>query len=198
MTAAAYRDDRDRRAVSDVIAGYSQLVVDRVREGWHPYLATLMFAPLSGKPAAVMEQMKAGTELVYKKFLTRAVRRPRSRLSVRRLPVLVAAPDAPVGKRGKPLADVVINGGLHVHGVLLMPSVSRLRLPAEEHFRQSQALYVGDGRLVRRVDVRPIERDVDRAVDYVLKGVRRGRFSMDDVLVLPRAGAEVRVIARSS
>ena len=192
MTAAAYRDDRDRRAVSDVIAGYSQLVVDRVREGWHPYLATLMFAPLPGKPAAVMEQMKAGTELVYKKFLTRAVRRPRSAWSAGWLPVLVAAPDTPVGKHDKPLAEVKINGGLHMHGVLLMPPFSRLRLPADEHFRQRQAFYVGDRSRLRAIDVRPIEADVGKAVDYALKNVRRGRFSVDDLLILPRAASELR------
>ena len=108
MTAAAYHDDRDRQVVNDVVAGYGQLVIERVREGWRPYLATLMFEPLPGKPATVVEQMKAATQLVYKKFLTRAVRRPRSTLSVGSLPILVAAPDTPVGKHDKPLAEVKI------------------------------------------------------------------------------------------
>ena len=41
--------------------------------------------------------------------------------------------------------------------------------------------------------MRPIDDDIERAVDYALKNIKRGRFAMDDVLVLPRAGAEVRL-----
>lgn len=192
MTVATYHDDRDRRAVSDVIAGYSQLVIDRVHEGWRAYLATLMFAQLPGKSTAVIEQMKASTELVYKKLLTRAVRWPRSAWSAGRLPVLVAAPDMPVGKHDKPLAAVTINGGLHMHGVLMMPPFSRLRVPTDEHFRQKQAFYLGDRSHLRRIDLRPIKDDIEKAVDYALKNIRRGRFMIDDLLVLPRARSEFR------
>jgi hypothetical protein len=202
MTTATYYDDRDRRAVYDVLAGYRQLVVDRVREGWHPYLATLMFAQLPGKPAAVIAQMMAEAEFAYKKFLTRAVRRPLSSGSRGRLPIMIAVPDSPVGKRDKPLVDVVINGGLHVHGVLLVPPVSRLPIPADEHFRQQQALYVGDRSHFRAIDVRPIDRDLPRVVDYIMKSISRRRFTthdvLDDVLVLPRATAELRIAIKAS
>jgi hypothetical protein len=40
--------------------------------------------------------------------------------------------------------------------------------------------------------VDPIERTVERAVEYVLKSLPHRRCTMDDVLVLPRTLAEMR------
>ncbi len=178
------------------MAGYGQLAIDRVSNGWRPYFATLTFAPLPGKPEAVIAQMRAEAELVYKKLLTRLVRRPLSDKSRGMLPIMVAVPDAPVGKRDKPLVEVTINGGLHLHGLLLVPPVSRLPVGVDEHFRTRQALYVGDQRRLRCVDVMPIDRDLPRVVDYVMKSVRRRRFAsrdvLDDVLVLPRSAQEMK------
>ncbi len=104
---------------------------------------------------------------------------------------MVVAPDLPVGRRAKPIAQVAINDGLHVHGVLLVPPRPRLRLPVDEHFRTQQSLYARDGGRLDVVDARPIERSVTEAVAYALKSVRRGRFGLDDVLVLPRALSEI-------
>lgn len=182
----------DCKTAQDVLAGYKQLVVDRVREGWHPYLATLMYAPLRGKPQAVIAQMHDEAERVYRIFLPRVVRKPLSSNALGRLPILIAGPDGPVGKSDKPLTTVAVNQGIHIHGVLLVPPVSRLPLPADEHFRRQQALYVRDQSRLRRVDVRRVDDDVGRVVDYALKGVKRGRFQVDDILVLPRATAELR------
>ncbi len=104
---------------------------------------------------------------------------------------MVVAPDLPVGKRDKPIAQVAINEGLHLHGVLLVPSRPRLPLPADEHFRREQALYARDRRRLDVVDVRPIEHSVANVVGYALKSVRRRRFGSDNVLVLPRALSEL-------
>lgn len=190
MTTASYRDDHI--SVRDVVAGYAKLVADRVDEGWHPHLATLMFAPLPGKPESVIAQMRAEAERVYRIFLPRVVRRPLASGSAGRLPILIAAPDGPVGKRDKPLASISINNGVHLHGVLLVPPSSRLPVPVHEHFRHQQALYVRDGRRVLRVDVRPVDRDLERVVAYALKGLSRRRFALDDLIVLPRTASEVR------
>ena len=73
-----------------------------------------------------------------------------------------------------------------------MPPRSRLPTPVDEHFRQQQALYVRDRSKLDRIDVRPIKHTIELATDYVLKSVRRRRFTTDDVLLLPRALAEVR------
>ena len=45
---------------------------------------------------------------------------------------------------------------------------------------------------VSTLDVRPINDGIELAAEYVLKSVRRRRFSPDDVLLLPRALAEMR------
>jgi hypothetical protein len=181
----------DRRAVQDIVAGYAQLIQRRVDAGWRPYLVSFMFKHLSGRPDAVLARMFDEAERVYSTFLTRVVRRPLSPRSIGELPVLVAVPDLPVGKSSKPLRQVVLNNGLHLHGLLAVPPRSRLPVPASEHFRTMQALYVRDRSRLDRVDVRPIDSDVERAVEYALKSLRRRRFGVDDVLVLPRALSEL-------
>jgi hypothetical protein len=181
----------DRQAINDTIDGYSTLIAQRVADGWKPFLLSLLFDKIAGKPDAAVATMLREAEYLYSAFLTRAVRRPLAPRSIGHLPILIAAPDLPVGKANKPIADVVINDGAHVHGVLAMPPRSRLPVPADEHFRQHQALYVGGRSRLRQVDVRPIEGPVDRVVDYALKSLQRRRFSRDQVLVLPRARSEL-------
>ena len=54
---------------------------------------------------------------------------------------------------------------------------------------------VGEGRerawLLERVDVVPVERTVECAVEYVLKGLPRRRCTVDDLFVLPRSLADM-------
>jgi hypothetical protein len=190
MTAVDYL--RDGRAVRDVVAGYTSLVDQRVTAGWRPYLLSFMFKHLSARPEPVLAQMYDEAERFYSTFLTRVVRRPASTSSIGELPVMIVAPDFPVGKSGKPLRQVTLNDGLHLHGVLLVPPCSRLREPVEEHFRHLQPLYVRDRRRLDRLDVRPIVDGADRVVEYALKSLVRRRFSIDDVLVLPRTRSELR------
>ena len=189
MTAVGYADDR--RAVKDSLTGYAQLAAQRVAGGWHAYLVTLMFSRLSKECQPALPQMFDEAGRVYRTFVTRVVRRPLSSQSVD-LPVMIAAPDYSVGKSDKPVAQIALNGGLHLHAILLVPPRSRLRIPVDEHFRQQQALYVGDRGRLSTIDVRPIEDTIERAVEYVLKSLPRRRFTTDDVLVLPRALSEMR------
>jgi hypothetical protein len=181
-----------KRDVDRLIDGYTTMVADRIDEGWHPFFLSLMFRQLPGKPAAVIKQMHDEAERVYRTLLPRIVRRPLSSRSLGLLPVLIGAPDVPVGKSDKPLAQVAINDGLHLHGVLVMPPQSRLRVPVAEHFRTRRALYVRPDRPLMTLDVQPIDGAPDAAVDYLLKSLRRRRHSLDDLLVLPRARAEVK------
>ena len=78
-----------------------------------------------------------------------------------------------------------------MHAVLLVPPASRLRMTAEEHFLGNQDLYLGDRSRIVRLDVRPVTHSPERVFDYVLKSVRRGRFTYDDILILPRAVSEL-------
>jgi hypothetical protein len=182
-----------RRVLEDTLAGYELLARRRVDAGWRAYLVTMTFRHLRGKPDAVLTQMLDEAERFYSRFVTRVVRRPR--VEVASLPVLIVAPDRPVGKSGKRLRDVVVNDGLHLHGVLLVPPISRLRVAADEHVRSEQPFYVasraGEPPRLVAIDVRPVDNDVDRVVSYGLKSVARRRFSPDDVLVLPKASSEL-------
>ncbi len=193
MTENDYRSDR-RQAVDTVLVGYAEMIRQRVDAGWSPYLLTMTFRHLPGNASTVLASMIDEAEHFYRRFVTRVVRRPTS--PVVDLPVLVVAPDVPVGKHDKPLRDVVLNDGLHLHGVLLVPPCSRLPIPADDHVRGQQPFYVSPSgsapRRVSAVDLRPVDHDLDRVVSYALKGLVRGRFSSDHLLVLPRALSEVR------
>jgi hypothetical protein len=152
---------------------------------------TMMFARIPRAPAAVIGEMGDAADRLYRTFLTSVIRRPTSSRAVGSLPILIAAPDLPVPKRSKTAGDVIeLNHGLHLHGVLIVPVRSRLETSADVHFRDHRQRYAR--RPVAEVDVRPIVETPERALDYVLKSVRRGRFSFDDVLILPRAISEVR------
>ena len=181
----------DRRTADQMVDGLADLVRQRVDAGFEPSLLSLMFARLPGSPTAVVGQMRDEVTRVFSTFITRVERNP-TRFAAP-LPILVAAPDTPVRKRHRQAVhDVALNGGAHVHAVLLVPPASRLRMTAEEHFRLNQELYLGDRSRIVRLDVRPVTHSPERVLDYVLKSVRRGRFALDDVLILPRAVSELR------
>src|SRR5215203_4296059 len=112
-----YADVRDV-----VLGGYEHLALERVRAGWRPFLLSMLFAPLPGKSQRQLLDMYDEADRVYRTFLPRFVvaRRNLGLRPIDELPLLIIAPDLPVGKRGKPLADVVVNDGLHLHGVMLV------------------------------------------------------------------------------
>jgi hypothetical protein len=177
---------------ADLVDGYTQLVTDRVRAGWSCSLVTFLFSQLPGPRTAVINHMKDEVHRIYSTLLTRVHRKPRT-ASTDELPVLIGAMDLPVYKHNKASGPMVLcNGGLHVHALLLMPPVSRLKGSLANHFREKQDLYVGSGRSTQRIHVRPIVSDHGRVVDYVLKTVLNGRLSYDEaVLVLPRSRGEL-------
>lgn len=186
-------DDLNHAVARDLLAGYSTMVQRRVDAGWRAYLVTMTFLRLPGGRDVVLAQMIDEAERFYRRFVTRVVRRPRGAAE---LPVFLVAPDTPVGKSDKPLREVSINDGLHLHGLLVVPPCSRLRIPADEHVRTMQSFYLsgseeGTPRRLAAVDMRPIAEGVDLVVAYALKGVARRRFGPDDVLVLPRAPSEL-------
>jgi hypothetical protein len=186
-------NDLDRRRVKQIIDGYADLIDQRIKAGFHPYLATFMFARLHGNRAAMIVQMRAEIERVYSTLLTRVVRRPLSPRSVGSLPILIGAPDEPGTRRAKlTIADVTLNDGLHFHGVLVVPPRSRLTTSVEQHFRDQQRLYVGDRTRLDRLHVVPVDQNLDDVVRYALKGLARGRLPYDSIVVLPRSLSELR------
>jgi hypothetical protein len=193
MTHHERYDHFDRRTLDQNVDALTTLIGSRIDEGWSPYLMTLMFARIArvpGDPTAVIGRMGDAADRLYRTFLTNVVRRPTSPRAVGSMPILIVAPDKPVPKRFKASgAEVALNDGAHIHGVLIVPPRTRLRTTADVHFREHRALYVRAPLI--SVDVRPIVATPDIVLGYVLKSVRRRRFSFDDVLILPRAIAEL-------
>jgi len=172
----------------NALAGF---VEQRVSIGDEATLLSYMFASLRGNRVAKMAQMRDAIEGFYARLVTRIVRAPMSG-NVERLPILLAAIDgAARGSRRLNPNEIVLNDGLHAHAVLLTPSGSRLRVPADQHVRENHALYLRDRRLMR-VDARAIRHTPGRALSYAFKAVVAGSVSYDEgVIVLPRARGEL-------
>jgi hypothetical protein len=118
------------------------------------------------------------------------VRSPRSAKCAHLLPRGVFFPDGPCYKREKQaLRDVSINDGLHFHGLILVPTKSRLKVPFLQHLRDKKRSY-GRGYILT-THAEPIWDQERFVADYGGKTVKRGRASYDDVLVLPRAANEL-------
>jgi hypothetical protein len=175
------------------VDGYARLVTDRVNDGWSCHFITFPFAQLPGPRGAVIQAMKGEIQRVYSTFVTRTHRKPRT-TPTRDLPFLVGAADLQVYKKDSRSSPLILcNGGLHFHGLLMVPPDTRLAVPVEEHFREYQDMYLGRRRLITKLDIRPVNETPERAVDYVFKTILRRRVSYDDgVLVLPRARDELR------
>jgi hypothetical protein len=179
-------------ATRQLVDGYTQVVVHRVDRGWSCHLMTFQFCQLPGPHGAVIRAMKDELHRVYSTFVTRTNRKPRT-ASPDELPILIGTADLQVYKRISRSSPLVLcNGGLHFHGLLLVPPVTRLEIPVEEHFRRHQDMYLGRRRLIRALDVRPVTETPERVVDYVFKTILRGRVSYDDgILLLPRTRDEL-------
>ena len=110
-----------------LVDGYAQLVIDRVDCGWSCHLMTFPFSQLPGPRGAVIQAMKDELQRVYSTFVTRTNRKPRT-ASPDELPILIGTADLQVYKRDPASSPLVLcNGGLHFHGLLLVPPTSSAR-----------------------------------------------------------------------
>jgi hypothetical protein len=126
----------------------------------------------------------------YGRLATRSVRKPRSPRWAPLLPRGVFVPDLPVFKRSKQnLRDVIINDGLHVHGIVVANRFGRISEPLDEHFSKNLEKYLTGN--LRYIDIEPITRTAGYVTEYAMKGLKRPIFSMDHVLVLPRSLGEL-------
>src|SRR5215204_195395 len=185
-------DQAGRKMTASSIQGYAAWVADYVEKGWDPYILSFMFQQVPGSRASVLKQMQRDVVRVYAISLTRIVRKPRHNAEQGRLPLWLAVPDLPVPKCQKlSLRDATLNDGLHYQGIALIPPGSRLKDGLDVHFRQHQALYVRPEHRLTRIHVKPVSHDPDYVTKYVLKSLSRQRFSLDEVLVLPRSRSEL-------
>jgi hypothetical protein len=90
------------------------------------------------------------------------------------------------------LGQVTINQGRHMHGVALLPPVSRMKEGLGLHFATNQGLYVRAGGLLR-VHAEKIESRPGYVTEYAFKSLRRGRADFSDLVILPRPKDQVPV-----
>ena len=174
--------------------GYGQLVIDRVADGWSPYLLVLKFRHLGDvrRRASVIAQMHQAAEGAYTQLLFRTWKHPRAR-SVRDLrPVWVLIADVPgLGSRRLPIRDLLPNDGLHLQGVVAMPPGGRLREPLDRHLADMSDRYCPRGGPLLALHATPITSSVAYVNSYNFKSLRRGRAELDDVLILPRPASDL-------
>jgi hypothetical protein len=173
----------------EIIGGFGTWVEQHINDGWDGYLFTFMFNQLRGPQDSQRRQMHEEITAVYRKLVTRVVRKPNSPNNLDMLPRAVFFPDRPVTKKQQHrLRDVSVNDGFHMHGVLVSPSISRLKVGLDEHFQDNAALYKTPK--LHRIDIRPITHSPDHVTQYAGKALRSWQFTEDDMLILPESMRE--------
>jgi hypothetical protein len=179
-----------RNTTSILIRHYGDWIKEHLNEGWDGYLFTFLFNPLPGSVRAKNQQMEREIVRWYGRLATRSVRKPRSPQWAPLLPKGIFVPDLPVFKRSKQdLRDVVINNGLHVHGILVASRLGRISEPLDEHFSKNLEKYLTGN--FRHIDVEQITHAAAYVTEYGMKGLKRPMFSPDQILVLPRTLREL-------
>jgi hypothetical protein len=149
-----------------------------------------MFSQLQGSLGSKSQRMESELLRWYGRFATRTVRKPRSPEWAPLLPKGIFVPDLPVFKRSKQdLRDVVINDGLHMHGIVVANRFGRISEPLDEHFSKNLEKYLTGN--LRYIDIERITRTAGYVTEYAMKGLKRPTFTMDNVLVLPRTIGEL-------
>jgi hypothetical protein len=157
---------------------------------WTPYFMAFMFRHIPGSEQEKIRQMHKDIGRFYGTLASWVVRDPNSPKTAHLLPKAVFFPDRPCYTgRKQGLRDVTVNDGLHFHGIILVPTRSRLKVPFLQHLRDKKRSY-GRGYILT-THAEPIWDQERFVADYGGKAVKRARLSYDDVLVLPRTGAEL-------
>jgi hypothetical protein len=175
----------------EILQGYGAWIREHVNSGWDGYLMTLMFEHISGSSQEKLRVMHREICKVYGKLASRVVRKPRSENFAHLLPRGVFFPDIPgLKKSQQTLSDVIVNDGAHFHGIIVLPQNSRMKAPLGEHFRKNEMLYTRRT-TISIIHVQRIDSDELFVTDYAGKAVKRGRFSDDEILILPKTIKEL-------
>lgn len=174
------------------INGYTRIVQQFIDEGFEPYLMSFMFNPKRVGSRDQHLQVIDDVTRVYCRFITEVIRNPRKRGQTESRPILIGTPDYPVFKWSKPSGREIQdrNDGVHFHGMLLIPPFNRLKVGVKDHFTTKRKAYIGPDFPLSRIHVKHIESDIPFTVDYVMKALKHGWCSNDDILLLPKSRGE--------
>lgn len=170
---------------------YGEWVESLVAEEYAGYMLTFMFKNLPARTqAAKIAAMHRDIELVYHRLASRFAHHPQKASQRRYLPIMMAAPDLPVPKQDKSaLNDVVLNGGLHEHAILLTPPwVSRFKYEFATWMQDHSPCLLPDTWL-ERIHCLRLNETPGKATGYALKA-HGGRLDADTLLILPKALSE--------
>ena len=174
---------------SELVRLYGKWIKDYLDTGvWDGYLITIMFNFLT-RPPEPLEQMHQETISLYSKILISVVRNPRRPTWVDRLPRALFLPDSFLGYRKMHLRDVLLNDGLHMHGIMIVPKKGRLKYPLDVLIERNKDFYYGNK--IQDIDIRLIQDNSVYVTEYIGKSIQRGRFTADDILILPRTVDEL-------
>ena len=183
-----YLDEKQSRL--NLLNGYQQWVESYIHEGWKPYEITFMYHQLPGSTKSILEQMKQELHRVNSRLVTRFHRDPRSKIGFECIPRMMLFPDLPVYKHEKKsIQDVSINDGLHYGGIALTSPISRCQTSLDDHFTDDQEKYLS--KKLERIFVKPITHSHNYVTDYVMKAIKNGRMSEEDIVILPRTISEL-------
>ena len=161
-----------------------------MHEGWKPYEISFMYHQLPGSTKSILEQMKQELHRVNSRLVTRFHRDPRSKIGFECIPRMMLFPDLPVYKHEKKsIQDVSINDGLHYGGIALTSPISRCQTSLDDHFTEDQEKYLS--KKLERSFVKPITHSHNYVTDYVMKAIKNGRMSEEDIVILPRTISEL-------
>jgi hypothetical protein len=185
------KQQNNRRDTRETIAGYAEWVRQHREEGLDTFILTLTFNHIPGPRHEVLRRMINEVERVYYKSLTRIVNNPSAPSMIDKRPIWIVTPDLPVPKKKQSgIRELKINGGLHLHAIVLMPRKSKIKCKLDQHFEEEQFLYVRPNYPLSKVHARLIRDRSEYVTEYVLKSLERGRTDLDEVVIFPRSRTE--------
>lgn len=156
------------------------------------YLVTITCNQIAGPDAVKIKTLLAESDHFYRALLLNCVRNPRSPAQKMYVPVMLGHPDLPVRKNSKPdPVDGTINGGLHMHFIVIIRLGSRLRVDLDEHVYRNKAIYMGTSGVKQDIHVEQIYRTPEKATEYVFKFLGREDFGCEFVFIRPKTLSEL-------
>lgn len=135
-------DHQIRLSIIQAWATWIEKVEERKHRGgiWYAADITLLFDHIPGNFRRKWAVMADEADRVYSTLIRHVVHNPRSPSQAAKLPIWIVAPDYQVKKHGMSakaiLAEVKINDGLHLNGIMLMRIDTRLRVTLSMHLTQ--------------------------------------------------------------
>ena len=199
--------ERERQAQA-----YAEWIEEYLKEGWNPFLVTILFRQLSGKEARletqmldrprysgstrdfrIRSQMLEEAERIIWWMSTDMVRNPWSEAGWEKLPRFFYSLDWPVNKRDRLFAKRImnVNDGVHIQGILLKRKSTLLGQRFVDYVRENQKHLLGEFGKVDEIHVKPIVRTPQVAAKYILKAYQRRLVDDSGIMTLPKVRSEM-------